>query len=126
MQGLNGFGQFTLEGPLEVDVLQELGQAVLLAVEDLEAHGAAAGQPLAGQVDAQAVDQGLGHQDGGAAVGQLGRDVALVQLIEGAVGVIMGILGFVAFATGASGWCGIYAAMKKPAIKVEVSDSEKV
>ena len=45
--------------------------------------------------------------------------------VQGAIGVILGILGFVSFATGASGWCAIYAAMKKPAIKVEVSDSEE-
>ena len=45
--------------------------------------------------------------------------------IQGPIGVILGILGLVSFATGASGWCGIYAAMKKPAIEVETSESEE-
>ena len=45
--------------------------------------------------------------------------------IQGAVGIILGILGFIAFATGATGWCGLYAAMKKPPIRVETSESEE-
>lgn len=45
--------------------------------------------------------------------------------VQGAIGVILGILGFVAFATGATGWCAIYAAMKKPPIPVEASDSKE-
>ena len=45
--------------------------------------------------------------------------------VQGAVGIILGILGLVAFLTGATGWCGIYAAMKKPPIPIKTSESEE-
>ena len=43
--------------------------------------------------------------------------------IQGVVGIILGILGFVALVTGATGWCGIYAAMKRSTVKVETKES---
>ncbi len=37
--------------------------------------------------------------------------------IQGVVGIILGVVGLVAFATGASGWCGIYALLGKSTLK---------
>ena len=42
--------------------------------------------------------------------------------IQGAVGIILGIVGLVAFVTGVSGWCGIYAALKKSTVKVAATE----
>jgi len=39
--------------------------------------------------------------------------------IQGVVGILLGILGFIAFATGATGWCGIYAALGKSTVSTE-------
>ncbi len=38
--------------------------------------------------------------------------------IQGVVGIILGIVGLVAFATGAVGWCGIYALLGKSTLSV--------
>ncbi len=43
--------------------------------------------------------------------------------IQGTVGIILGIVGLVMFATGTSGWCGIYAALKKSTVKVEATEA---
>jgi len=37
--------------------------------------------------------------------------------IQGVVGIILGVLGLIAFATGASGWCGIYALLGKSTLQ---------
>jgi hypothetical protein len=44
--------------------------------------------------------------------------------IQGVVGIILGILGLIAFATGATGWCGIYALMGKSTLKVAPAEPE--
>ena len=46
--------------------------------------------------------------------------------IQGAVGIILGAVGLVAFATGTSGWCGIYAVLKKSTVKVEAAAPKAV
>lgn len=45
--------------------------------------------------------------------------------IQGIVGIILGILGLIAFATGASGWCGIYALLGKSTLKVTPAEAEQ-
>jgi hypothetical protein len=45
--------------------------------------------------------------------------------IQGVVGIILGILGLISFATGASGWCGIYALLGKSTLKTESDELEQ-
>jgi hypothetical protein len=45
--------------------------------------------------------------------------------IQGVVGIILGILGLIAFATGALGWCGIYALMGKSTLKPAPDEPEQ-
>ncbi len=45
--------------------------------------------------------------------------------IQGVVGIILGVLGLVAFATGASGWCGIYALMGKSTLTAAAPEPEQ-
>jgi hypothetical protein len=45
--------------------------------------------------------------------------------IQGVVGIILGILGLIAFATGASGWCGIYALLGKSTLQVTPAEPEQ-
>ncbi len=45
--------------------------------------------------------------------------------IQGVVGIILGVLGLMVFATGAVGWCGIYALMGKSTLKAESAGPEQ-
>ena len=45
--------------------------------------------------------------------------------IQGVIGIILGIVGLIAFATGASGWCGIYALLGKSTLKTESDEPEQ-
>src|SRR5690606_12353288 len=83
--------KFAFEAALEVQAFLELGDAELLAVEDLETDGAAPGQPLAGELEPDVVDPVAGNQDrtaaGSEAVGHLelgkgGDDGTAVAVLE--------------------------------------------
>ncbi len=39
--------------------------------------------------------------------------------VRHAVGTLIGVLGLVALVTGATGWCGLYALLKRPPVDVE-------
>ncbi len=42
--------------------------------------------------------------------------------IQGVVGIILGILGLAVFATGAIGWCGMYALLGKSTLKATLEE----
>lgn len=42
--------------------------------------------------------------------------------IQGVVGIILGVLGLIAFATGATGWCGIYALLGKSTLQAKSTE----
>src|SRR5690606_32947703 len=83
--------KFAFEAALEVQAFLELGDAELLAVENLETDGAAPGQPLAGKLEPDVVDPVAGYQDRAAAgseavghleLGQGGDDGTAVAVLE--------------------------------------------
>lgn len=44
--------------------------------------------------------------------------------IQGIVGAIVGIIGFIGLATGVTGWCGIYALLKKAPVENQDPQAE--
>ncbi len=87
-QRFDGARQLSFEGALVIHVLDELGPAEGFPVEDLEARHAVGDQPLAVHLDAQAVDQVLGNQDGGASVLEFEIHTHLAQFVHGGAGVL--------------------------------------
>ena len=86
---LDGSGQFALERPQMVDVLDETGGAERVGfVEDLVADTAALGQAAFGKFHAQPGDLVLRHHDRGAVVAQLIGDRLAFQLLDDAGGIL--------------------------------------
>jgi hypothetical protein len=71
VDGADGAGQFPLQRPLVVDPLAELRRRDALLVEEGVTLRTAGGEALGAHVEAQLVHLRLGHEHGGAAVGQL-------------------------------------------------------
>ncbi len=71
VDGADGSGQLTFEGPLVVDSLAELRRGDPLLVEEGVALRATGGQTLGAHIEPQLVDLRLGYQHRGAAVTQL-------------------------------------------------------
>ncbi len=78
---LDALGQFILQGPAEIDVLDERADADLLVVEQLVSVLFPGRQTFLGQVQSKLVDVFLGHVDGGAAVPQQVHDSFLGDLV---------------------------------------------
>ena len=82
------FGQFGLQGPAVIDMLQEGGHAQGSIVEQLKAFAAFAGQAVNGQIEPKLLDLVGGYQDGGAARGQAEGDVLGLELAGDGAGVL--------------------------------------
>ena len=78
----DGAGEFALERPAIVDVLEELGLAERDLVEDLEADASTARHALAGKLQAKGVGAAGGHEDGPPAILQPVVDVVGRQAID--------------------------------------------
>ncbi|MBV6408890.1 MAG: hypothetical protein EFKGCFLK_02508 [Rhodocyclaceae bacterium] len=85
--------QLAFQGALEVDLLDELRHAELLAFHQFEADQAALGQALGGQAHAQLVHLLLRHQDGAARLGEFERNVHLLQRGDDVPAVALGDVG---------------------------------
>jgi hypothetical protein len=82
-------GEFTLHGAQVVGPLHEIGEAKLAFVENLEAHAIAAGQSLAREIHADLVHHVARHLDGGAAGGDLMRNILGLQLADDRCGILL-------------------------------------
>ena len=88
-QALDGAGQLTLQGPLVIHPLLELGDAKFAVVHHLKAGNRALGQALGGQLQAGIVDLVGWHQNGPAALGVAVRHVHLGQLGDDGPGIFV-------------------------------------
>jgi len=85
----DGAAELALEGAEVICALHEVGETELALVENLEAHTVSARDTLAGKIHAKLVHLIGGHLHGGAAGGDLVRDVLRLEIADDGGGVLV-------------------------------------